>query len=129
MAQVFECPYGFYDSYELVTHALATLNLKDKLPKFKENEVTDSSVEKNLADTAGIAALPGILCIVSIPAGRVHDFISAFKAALEHRKEVRLANAALNIRAEKLIPSRKKNAGAKRSSDVSPLRKRGLTLW
>ena len=75
-----------YEPYDLTQRALKSMSLDDKLPKFNENEIDDASIMQALADKDGTAALPGILG-VCIPAGRVPAFISAFKAALEHRKQ------------------------------------------
>ena len=111
-----------YEPYDLTQRALKSMSLDDKLPKFNENEINDASIMQALADKDGTAALPGILG-VCIQAGRVPAFISAFKAALDHRKQVRAAKAA-HVSADKLIPRRKKHLSAKRRSVVSPLRKR-----
>jgi hypothetical protein len=75
-----------YAPCDLIERALKSLSLDDKLPKFNENEINDDSIIQALADKGGTAALPGILdgCM---PSGRVPAFISAFKAALEHRKQ------------------------------------------
>ena len=82
-----------YPPYDLVNQALQSLSLESKLPKFEENEVDDASILKALTDRDTMATLPAILG-VCIPAGRVPDFIQAFKAAQEHRKQVRGAKAA-----------------------------------
>ena len=83
-----------YPPYDLVNQALQSLSLERKLPKFEENEVDDASILKALTDKDTMAILPAILGGVCIPAGRVPDFIQAFKAAQEHRKQVRGAKAA-----------------------------------
>ena len=80
-------------AYDLVNHALQSLFLEWKLPKFEENEVNDACILKALTDRDTMATLPAILG-VCIPAGRVPDFIEAFKAAQERRKQVRGAKAA-----------------------------------
>ncbi len=82
-----------YPPYDLVNQALQSLSLEGKLPKFEENEVVDASILKALTDKDTMATLPAILG-VCIPAGRVPDFIGAFKAAQEHRKQVRGAKTA-----------------------------------
>ena len=82
-----------YPPYDLVNQALQSLSLGGKLPKFEENEVDDASIIKALSRQDTVATLPAILG-VCIPAGRVPDFIEAFKAAQEHRKQVRGAKAA-----------------------------------
>jgi hypothetical protein len=82
-----------YPPYDLVNQALQSLSLGGKLPKFEENEVNDASILKALTDKDTMATLPAILG-VCIPAGRVPDFIGAFKAAQERRKQVRGAKAA-----------------------------------
>ena len=117
-----------YEPCDLIERALKSLSLDDKLPKFNENEINDASIIQALADKDGTAALPGILGLC-IPAGRVPAFISAYKAAQEHRKQVRAAKAARDVRTDKLIPRRKKRASARRSSAVLPPRKRALTRW
>jgi hypothetical protein len=77
-----------YPPYDLVNHALQSLSLESKLPKFEENLVGDACIIK-----APLETLPAILG-VCIPAGMVPDFIEAFKAAQERRKQVRGAKAA-----------------------------------
>jgi hypothetical protein len=109
-----------HEPYDLIKKALASLILVEKLPQFEQNEVKDDSIIQALADKDGTAALPGILG-VCIPAGRVPAFISAFKAAMDHRKQVRVAKAARDERADNLIPRRTKNVSAKRSSDEFPI--------
>ena len=109
---------NLYLPTDLTERALKSMSLDDKLPKFNENEIDDASIMQALADKDDTAALPGILG-VCIPAGRALAFISAFKAALEHRKQVRAAKAT-HVSADKLIPHRKKHESAKRRSIVSP---------
>ena len=82
-----------YPPYDLVNQALQSLSLEGKLPKFEENEVDDASIGKALADKDKMATLPAILGFC-IPAGRVPDFIEAFKAAQGRRTQVRGAKAA-----------------------------------
>jgi hypothetical protein len=86
-----------YEPYDLIKKALAKLvpPLVEKLKQFEaeQNQVKDASIMQALADKDGTAALPGILG-VCIPAGRVPEFISAFKAAVEQRNQVRAAEAA-----------------------------------
>ena len=79
-----------YPPYDLVNQALQSLSLGSKLPKFEENEVDDASILKALTDKATLSAMLN----ECIPAGRVPDFIEAFKAAQELRKQVRGATAA-----------------------------------
>ena len=79
-----------YPPYDLVNQALQSLSLGGKLPKFEENEVDDASILKALTDKATLSAMLN----ECIPAGRVPDFIGAFKAAQERRKQVRGAKAA-----------------------------------
>jgi hypothetical protein len=81
-----------YPPYDLINQALQSLSLGGKLPKFEENEVDDASILKALTDKHTMTTLPAILG-VCIPAGRVPDFIGAFKAAQEHRKQVRGARS------------------------------------
>ena len=82
-----------YPPYDLVNQALQSLSLEGKRSNFNDNEVNDASILKALTDKDTMATLPAILA-VCIPAGRVPDFIGAFKAAQERRKQVRSANAA-----------------------------------
>ncbi len=98
-----------YEPYDLTQRALKSLSLDDKLPEFIEKEIDDASIIEAHKNKKGVATLrgPGILG-VCIPADRVPAFISAFKAAFEHRKQVRVAKAA-HVSADKLIPRRKKN--------------------
>ncbi len=77
-----------YPPYDLINQALQSLSLESKLPKFEEIEVDDASIIK-----APLEILPAILGIC-IPAGKVPNFIEAFKAAQELRKQVRGAKAA-----------------------------------
>ncbi len=116
-----------YEPYDLVVKALASLSLDDRLPKFEENEVNDTSVIQGQADTS---ALSGILSIC-IPPGRVPMFISAFKAALEERKKVSPTNAVhrREMLAGKLIPRRKKHSCVNMRSDSSPPKKHALKRW
>ena len=71
-------------AYDLVNHALQSLYLEYKLPKFEENEVNDACILKALTDRDTMATLPAILG-VCIPVGKVPVFIQAFKAAQERR--------------------------------------------
>jgi hypothetical protein len=116
------------DPYDLIKKALASLVLVEKLPQFEHNEVKDVSIIQALADKDGTAALPGILSMC-IPAGRVPAFISAFKAAMEHRKQVRAAKTARDVLIDKVILRRTKNVSAKRSSDEFLPRKSAWTRW
>ena len=107
-----------YPPYDLINQALQSLSLGGKLPKFEEIEVDDAVILKALTDKDTMTTLPGILGMC-IPAGRVPDFIGAFKAAQEHRKQVR---GARSMRQLELNPRRK-------SSSALPLRKREPTRW
>ena len=82
-----------YPPYDFVNQALKSLSLESKLPKFEENEVGDASIIKALSRQDTMATLQSLIG-VCIPAGRVPDFIEAFKAAQERRKQVRGAKAA-----------------------------------
>ncbi len=77
-----------YPRYDLINQALQSLSLESKLPKFEEIEVDDAFIIK-----APLEILPAILGIC-IPAGKVPNFIEAFKGAQELRKQVRGAKAA-----------------------------------
>jgi hypothetical protein len=116
-----------YPPYDLVNQALQSLSLEGKLPKFEENDVDDASILKALTDKATLPAILG----VCIPAGRVPDFIEAFKAAQERRKQVRResSGSARSMRQLELNPRRKSNACVERRRSARPLRKRESTRW
>ena len=59
-----------YPPYDLVNHALQSLSLGGKLPKFEENEVNEACILKALNDVSTLSAMLN----GCIPAGRVPDF-------------------------------------------------------